>query len=251
MSNPLPDCVFASSNTDGIADLMPDMQGDFLDYPLVYGSVKRDGDYRGKTIWFETDDSRFNALGNAVLYGDVYWKLWERPDRVWKSGAPSFVEVNFSTSNAQPRWRALEQIGKKRHLSRYWQERGMRCWVDLNVAPRWWEENLLGVPLGWNAYATRVHKNDSLQTITDQASLAESHAGTDKIKFAVWGHRKEIEALCQRQGWIYVSEQKEIWSKRDASKAIKKESLHLEKQIMIEDIKPRKITGTLEDWIHA
>ncbi len=115
--NSLPDCVFPSANSEGIADLMPSMQGDFLDYPLQYGSVRRDGDYRGRCISFYVDDKRFNSLGNAVLYGDHFWKLWERPDRVWKSGAPSFIEVNFSTSNAQPRWRALEQIGKKRHLS--------------------------------------------------------------------------------------------------------------------------------------
>lgn len=217
--NALPDCVFPSSNSDGIADLIFDMQGDFFDYPLAYGSVKRNGSYRGRTIHFYVDDWRFNSLGNAVLYGDHFWKLWERPDRVWKSGAPSFVECNFSTSNAQPRWRALEQIGKKRHLSRYWQERGMRCWVDLNVAPRYWEENLLGVPLGWKAYATRTHKNDTLNTIADQAALAESHAGTDEIKFAVWGNRKEIERLCQREGWIYLSEHDGIWSKRQSHKA--------------------------------
>lgn len=245
MSNPLPDCIFPSSNAEGIADLIPSMEGDFLDYPLAYGSVRRAGDYRGRTIEFYVDDWRFNSLGNAVLYGDHFWKLWERPDRVWKSGAPSFVEVNFSTSNAQPRWRALEQIGKKRYLSRYFQERGMRCWVDLNVAPRWWDENLLGIPLGWKAYATRVHKNDTLDSIADQASLAESQAGTDAIKFVVFGHRKEIEALCQRQGWIYVDEQTTTWQKRVSHKAEKMMTLQ---SISVEEIMPKQ---TLEDWIHT
>jgi hypothetical protein len=238
----LPDCIFPSSNSEGIADLMPSMQGDFLDYPLAYGSVRRDGDYRGRCISFYVDDVRFNALGSAVLYGDHFWKLWERPDRVWKSGAPSFVEVNFSTSNAQPRWRALEQIGKKRHLSRYWQERGMLCWVDLNVAPRWWEENLLGVPLGWKSYATRIHRNCTLDTLADQAALAECHAGTDAIKFAVFGHREEIEALCQRQGWIYIDEGKTTWQKRERHK-----SRSLQSDIQIEE--PNKMS--LEAWIHA
>ena len=98
----------------------------------------------------------------------------------------------------------------------------MRCWVDLNVAPRWWEENLLGVPLGWKAYATRVHKNDSLNSIADQGALAESQAGTDQIKFAVYGHRKEIERLCQKAGWIYIDEQATIWQKRDEAKIMKK-----------------------------
>lgn len=242
--NSLPDCVFPSANSEGIADLIPSMQGDFLDYPLQYGSVRRDGDYRGRCISFYVDDNRFNSLGNAVLYGDHFWKLWERPDRVWKSGAPSFIEVNFSTSNAQPRWRALEQIGKKRHLSRYWQERGMLCWVDLNVAPRWWEENLLGVPLGWKAYATRIHRNCTLDTLADQASLAECHAGTDQIKFAVFGHRKEIQALCQREGWIYVDEGHLTWQKRESHKADKMKAL----QSDIKITNP-KATMSLEAWI--
>ena len=188
-----------------------------LDYPLAYGSVKRVGDYHGRTIHFYVDDKRFNSLGNAIEYGQAFWKLWERPERVWKSGAPSFCEVNFSTSNAQPYYRALAQIGKKRHLSRYFQEHGMRCWVDLNVAPKYQEMNMLGVPLGWRAYSTRIHKNDTLDTIIGQAELAESQAGTDNILFAVYGNRKEIEALCQRRGWFYISDE-QIWSKRKSNK---------------------------------
>ena len=120
----------------------------------------------------------------------------------------------------------------------------MLCWVDLNVAPRWWEENLYGIPLGWKAWATRVHKNDTLQSITDQASLAESHAGTDAIKFAVWGHRKEIEALCQRQGWIYVDEQATIWAKRTPNKTRKEAALHSD--IKVGPIKPKRIGMSLE-----
>ena len=33
----VPDCIFPSSNSEGIADLMLSMQGDFCDYPLAYG----------------------------------------------------------------------------------------------------------------------------------------------------------------------------------------------------------------------
>lgn len=220
-----PDCVFPSANEYGIPDLDPDMQGDFLDYPLPWGSQARTKSFYGRTIHFYVDDCRFNGMGNAVDHGAAFWKLWERPDKVWQSGAPSFVEVNFSTSNAQPLAVALHQIYKKRHLSVYWQRRGMRCWVDLNVAPRWEEINLLGVPLGWKAYATRVHKNDTIDSIAHQAELAECHAGTDKIQFAVYGHRKEIEALCQRRGWIYIPED---WRAKDASKAAKREALRFE-----------------------
>jgi hypothetical protein len=80
--------------------------------------------------------------------------------------------------------------------------------------------------------------------LTDQASLAESHAGTDDIKFLVYGNRKEVEALCMRQGWIYVSEQKEIWSKRVSNKARKEKSL--QSDIEIEAIKPKRVGMSLE-----
>lgn len=42
-----PDCIFPSSNGEGIADLMPSMHGDYFDYPLAYRSVARHGDHRG------------------------------------------------------------------------------------------------------------------------------------------------------------------------------------------------------------
>ena len=238
------DFLFPSDNYEGFATLDLAMLGDSFDYPLVWGSQARTKSFKGKTIIFYTDDERFNALGNAVMYGHVFWKLWERPDKVWWSGAPSFVEVNFSTSNAQPFWVAASQIGKKRQLSRLFQEKGMRCWVDLNVAPRWEELNLVGVPKGWSAFATRVHKNDSPETITHQYELACSHAMSDNIKFAVYGHRKELEQLCMRNGWIYVPED---WSRPDAVKAAKRlEMKALQSEIVIDHQKPSLMS--LKAW---
>jgi hypothetical protein len=243
MSN-VPDCLFASSNSEGIADLDLSMQGDYLDYPRQWGSVARTKELIGNTITFWEDDSRFDALGTAVEHGHHWRKLWERPAKVWESKAPSFIEVNFSTSNAQPYYRALWQIAKKRHLSRLFQEHGMRCWVDLNVAPRWEELNLVGIPRGWSAWMTHFQRFMDLDMLIHQYELACSHAMSDNIKFVVYAHNKEVEALCIRRGWQYVAED---WKARDASKKAKKASLQLEKRIMIEDIKPRKI-ATLEQW---
>ena len=112
----VPDCVLASSNDEGIPDLDLSRQGDVLDYPRQWGSVARSTDMVGRTISFYVDDGRFNGLGCAVEHGSTFWKLWERPAKVWQSGAPSFIEVNFSTSNAQPYAVALHQIYKKRQL---------------------------------------------------------------------------------------------------------------------------------------
>jgi hypothetical protein len=80
--------------------------------------------------------------------------------------------------------------------------------------------------------------------ISDQAAIAESHAGTDQIKFAVFGHREEIEALCMRQGWIYIDEGKLTWGKRESHKADKLKAL--ERQVKVEA--PKK-TMSLEAWL--
>jgi len=59
-TNQVPDCIFNSSNDDGIPDLLLSMQGDYVDQPLPYGSVKRNGDYRGRTLHFYVDDQRIS-----------------------------------------------------------------------------------------------------------------------------------------------------------------------------------------------
>ena len=233
------DFLFPSDNYEGFATLDRSMQGDSFDYPLVWGSQARTKSFQGRTIIFYTDDNRFTALGSAVMYGHVFWKLWERPDKVWQSGAPSFVEVNFSTSNAQPFWVAASQIGKKRQLSRLFQEHGMRCWADLNVAERWEELNLIGVPRGWQAYATHQQKYYDESLLMHQYELACTHAMSDNIKFAVYAHNKEVERLCMRMGWLYIPED---WSKRDASKAAKRMALQSE-------IKSTKKLITLEAFV--
>lgn len=224
------DFLWPSDNYEGFATLDIDKQGDAFDYPLVWGSQARTKSFAGRTIIFYTVDCRFNVLGNAVMYGDHFWKLWERPDKVWQSGAPSFVEVNFSTSNAQPFWVAASQIGKKRQLSRLFQEHGMRCWVDLNVAARWEELNLVGIPRGWQAYATHQQKYMDLAMLQHQYELAAAHAMSDNIRFAVYAHNKDVEAFCMKNGWLYIPED---WSKRDASKAAARASMHSDNRRLI------------------
>lgn len=170
------------------------------------------------------------------------------------SKAPSFIEVNFSTSNAQPYYRALWQIAKKRHLSCLFQQMGqMRCWVDMNVAERWEDINLLGVPHGWTAYATHYQKYYDLDLLAHQVELARERAGTDMIRFAVFAHNKDVERYCQRAGLIYCGED---WSARDQAKKQKRiaalekkvqiEPLHSE--TTIEPIRLKKITMDLGMW---
>jgi hypothetical protein len=240
-----PDCVFPTDCPEGIPTLDISLQGDVLDYPAQWGKFGRSTEMKGKTVTFWEDDYRFNALGTAVEHGHHWRKLWERPAKVWESGAPSFIEVNFSTSNSQPYYRALWQIAKKRHLSCLFQKMGgMRCWVDMNVAERWEELNLLGVPKGWLAYATHYQKYYDLDLLMHQVEIAMAHAATDSIRFAVFAHNKEVERFCQREGLIYCGED---WTARDESKRQKRIAAS-EKMIKIEPIEPRKIECDLGMW---
>lgn len=248
-----PDCLFPSSNREGVPDLDLSLQGDVLDYPAQWGKFARSTEMVGKCITFWEDDYRFNAFGTAVEHGHHWRKLWERPAKVWESKAPSFIEVNFSTSNSQPYYRALWQIAKKRHLSCLFQQMGkMRCWVDMNVAERWEDLNLLGVPHGWQAYATHYQKYYDLDLLAHQVELARERAGTDMIRFAVFAHNEDVERYCQRAGLIYCGED---WSARDASKKQKRIAA-LEKKVQIEPLQPEmriepirpKRIATLMDW---
>jgi len=199
----IPDALFPTDNQLDIPVLKLDLQADYLDLPFVpYGSIGRSRKMNG-TYHFYVDDRHFSAL-------------WKNPDKIIKSGCVTVVEPNFSTSESQPLAYSIYQIYKKRWLSRYWQENGIRVFVDLNVTPKCEELNFYGVPVGWNAYATRVHKNTTEEELLHQADIAKYHSRSSDILFLVYGHRKSIDELCREQGWIYVSE---TWPKpKDSNK---------------------------------
>ena len=64
-----PDAVFSSSNREGVADLMPSMQGDFFDTPLCWGSVRRVGDFRGRSIRGPKGDGSDGKDGRQAAQG--------------------------------------------------------------------------------------------------------------------------------------------------------------------------------------
>jgi hypothetical protein len=115
-------------------------QAEFSILPVAgWGSVSRKTRFRG-TWHFYIDDSKFSAL-------------WKHPESVLNTKAIYAVEPNFSTHIQMPFPVALYRIFQKRWLARFWQERDMGIFVDLNVAQTYQELNLQGVPLGWQSYA--------------------------------------------------------------------------------------------------
>lgn len=147
------------------------------------------------TWHFYTDDSRFT-------------RLWARPDDVTRSGCCAAIEPNWSVHPQTPRAAVLWSTFRKRWLARAWQAHGVRIIVDLNVAPEHAELNMLGVPHGWPAYATRgsVHR---LPDIERELTMARTHAGRESVLFLVYGGGQAVEARCAQLGVVWVPEERD------------------------------------------
>jgi hypothetical protein len=106
----------------------------------------------------------------------------------------------------------LGAIFQKRWMSRFWQSCGIRVFVDLNVQPTFYADNLLGVPKGWQSYATRYVNvlPDGTKAGDDWVmrdyKVAERHADGNKPLFALFGGRAKAESLCARNGWLWIPE---------------------------------------------
>jgi len=149
------DILWQTDNEWGIPLLNINLAAEQAVLPLKkWGTVARTKSARKMpgTWYFYTDDYKFSGL-------------WRDPTPIVNSGCTNVIEPNFSTTAQMPRAVALWRIYQKRWLARYWQSRGIRVFVDLCVDPLFYDLNLLGVPFGWKAWATRVY--------ADQLNMAE------------------------------------------------------------------------------
>lgn len=186
--------LWPGKNRYGVTDLLLEFQAAELPCPVVrWGEIYRGAGIPGGTHHFYVDDFQFSGL-------------WSRPWKVGTSKCAVAVEPNYSIGPAAqtPRWKALQFIGQKRWLARYWQEQyGVRIIVDLNVHPDYRDISILGVPRGWRAYATRVHPDTPWEWVEDDWALACERAGTDDIFFAVFGGHWEAMQRCRDNGWVW------------------------------------------------
>ena len=136
----VPDCIFPTDNDAEVPLLRLDMQPKFCDIPfLCFGEQKRTYDMNGcGTLHFYTDDYRFQSV-------------YEHPEKILQHNPATIVEPNFSLFNEMPVAFGMQAIYKKRFIARAMQERGIRVFVDLNVAAKFYKLNMLGVPFGWSA----------------------------------------------------------------------------------------------------
>lgn len=188
----VPDAIWSTDNELEIPMLDVNMQAKAVDLPFVgWGSISRKRRIRG-TWHFYTDDYRFEGL-------------WKKPAEIVNTYCVNCVEPNFSVYNQMPFAVAVWGTYRKRWIARWWQSRGIKIFVDLNVAEKFAKLNLIGVPKGWNAYATRGY-SARLDATEREYALACEHAGKENILFVVYGGGKAVQEYCRQRGWLWFDE---------------------------------------------
>lgn len=193
-----PDAVWPTDNDWGVPLLDINLQARALDLPFVpwgTGNYPRKSKMPG-TWHFYTEDYRFE-------------NLWADPAPVVLSRCINAVEPNFSCYDQMPPAVALWQIYRKRWIARWWQSFGIRVFADLNVAEPHYALNLLGVPKGWTAWATRGYTERMVLTDREYEMACE-HAGTTSILFVVYGGGVQVKEMCQSRGWLWFDEERNL-----------------------------------------
>lgn len=177
--------IFPTDNEYGIPllELRPEPCAPALVTPVcTWGAVGRKKNMPG-TWLFYTDDSRFEATwGNAGV--------------VTNSTCAAAVEPNFSVFDETPRAEALWQIYRKRWLARTWQSVGVQVWVDLFVSHVHLDVALLGVPRGWQRYAT-CGIGSRLGELEVELELARSRSVSAPFTLLAYGGGREVAEWAQ------------------------------------------------------
>ncbi len=197
----IPDCIFPSNNKYDVPTLLIERQARMLINPVKpYGTEKRSKQGVG-TYHFYVDDYRFN-------------KIWDDPSNLIKSGMLAMVEPNLSLYNSTPISYGLHLIFKKRWIARFLQNYNIDVFVDLNVNPKFYDYNLLGVPDGWNSFATRGY-SDNIDALKKEIEIAQKVSGEDEPYMIVYGGGKKAKELSAKYNLIYIeSKFSETWLKQ-------------------------------------
>jgi len=188
----VPDCAYLSNNLYDIPTLLMDLQGSSIQNPCKpYGADSRDKKGVG-TYHFYVDDYRFESI-------------WDKPNNIVDSGCLVVVEPNLSLYNTTPISYGLFLLFKKRWIARYLQSFNIEVFVDLNVNPKFAEYNLLGVPEGWNAYATRGY-TDRIEDLTNEYKVAQRHSGKEEPLFVIYGGGRKCQEFSAKHNCIYIEQ---------------------------------------------
>jgi hypothetical protein len=166
------DCLYESNNEFEIPNLLLERQAGKLELPLVgYGSLRRQN--IAATVHFYVDDYRFE-------------NVWRKPNRLLTANIQAVIEPNTSIFDTTPVAYGLHQIYRKRWIARYWQEQGLSVYADLNVSSKFYDYNRMGIPQGYNAFATRGY-TDQIQYLDAELNIARGISGVQTPNLIVYG----------------------------------------------------------------
>lgn len=187
------DRIYPSDNIYGIPTLRLDKQPQCGLLLPIDGWGHKNRRRRGVNTWhFYTDDYRFE-------------NVWHHPDVILKTLCKDVIEPNFSIFDTTPLAQGLYQIYKKRWVSRYFQEHGLNVYVDLNVPQAYRQYNLLRVPQGYNAFATRGCANKTDDLIAE-IQVARDISGYDIPNMIVYGGGEAVRDICLQSSVLYVND---------------------------------------------
>lgn len=188
----LDDVIYESNNEFEIPNLLLEQQAGKLIVPFApWGADSRLR--KGiSTYHFYVDDYRFEAI-------------WKDPIKVLNSGVKALVEPNLSLYDTTPIAYGLHQIYKKRWISRYFQECGIKVYADLNVSVKFAEYNKLGIPNGYDAFFTRGYAG-KLEYLKNELQIAKDISGKEIPNLLVYGGGDEIRKFCIENSLVYVEQ---------------------------------------------
>jgi len=188
-SSQMNDYLYESDNEFEIPNLLLDRQAGKLCLPLVaYGSIRRQSN--AETVHFYVDDYRFDTV-------------WKNPAKILNGKIISVIEPNTSLFDTTPLAYGLHQIYKKRWIARYWQESGLSVYADLNVSSKFYEYNRMGIPNGYNAFATRGYA-DRLQYLKAELEIAKEISGASIPNLIVYGGGEKVKRFCRENSLLYI-----------------------------------------------
>jgi hypothetical protein len=222
-----PDCLYPSDNELEVPTLRTDMQAKECQIPfLLWGEQRRTYDMCGSgTLHFYCHD---------YCFGD---SLYQHPEKILQQNPANIVEPNYSLFQETPIAFGIQAIYKKRMIARALQDKGIRVFVDMNVAAKWYQFNMLGVPRGWTAYCTRGYA-DRIDYLKFEVNLARYWADGNQVLFVVYGGGQDVKRVCREEGLVYVNPTLKMKKSKDAMKKIGETVAFFGQQISLSMLNP-------------
>jgi hypothetical protein len=202
----VPDCLYETDNDEEIPCLDANMQATYPELPVSgWGRMNSSWIRKAGTIHFYVEDHKIQPL---LTY----------PDLLLNTDCKIAVEPNFSLGPQTPLAYGKFFIYMKRFISRFWQSHGVKIYVDLSVDDKFSDLNMLGVPLGWGAFACRGYQGNTVESIREKYFKAVSWSMDRSCYFLVYGGGPDIKRAAMRYGWLWIPEDSHVYANKRKDK---------------------------------